>query len=51
MMELRLMLARVLFIFDMQVNGVLPDNYDLLDHFTSQKDGPSLTFKRRSTIG
>lgn len=48
MMELRLTLARVLFSFDVTVDGTLPNEYPILDHFTSQKDGPNVNFKRRN---
>ncbi|PGG99084.1 hypothetical protein AJ80_09416 [Polytolypa hystricis UAMH7299] len=51
LMELRLTLARVMFLFDVEFADSTGEdergNFALVDHFTSQKNGPYVVFKKR----
>lgn len=43
-------LARILWLFDVKVDGHLPTTYEIEDHFTAQKQGPIVRFKRRKPV-
>lgn len=49
-MESRVALARILWLFDVKVDGHLPTTYEIEDHFTAQKQGPIVRFKRRKPV-
>ena len=52
LMEMRLTLARMLFLFDIEFADSTGEDKDghlsMVDHFTSQKTGPNVVFKKRS---
>jgi hypothetical protein len=51
LMEMRLTLARLIFLFDFEsVDNIGEDQEGqlaMVDHFTSQKTGPNVVFKKR----
>ncbi|OJJ38166.1 hypothetical protein ASPWEDRAFT_312186 [Aspergillus wentii DTO 134E9] len=53
-MEMRLTIARVLFLFDIELADRTGEDeeghFALVDHFTSAKDGPNVTFKKRESL-
>ena len=50
LMESKIAVARILWLYDLKVPQPLPDSYEIKDHFTAQKTGPDLTFVRRSEL-
>jgi hypothetical protein len=49
-MEMRLTLARLVFLFDMSLadrEGEVDGHLALTDHFTSAKNGPNVVFRRK----
>jgi hypothetical protein len=41
-------MARILWQYDLSASQSLPMRYEIEDHFTAQKTGPSITFVSRS---